>query len=95
MLLRIFEMLRVSWWNNGVYGIRHVESGKLYVGSTTCVGGFRERFRLHTKSLKAGKHSNKYLQNAWNKHGAIAFEFFIIEETTGRTVFGQRTVLDE
>lgn len=56
----------------GVYQIRHLGSGKLYVGSSIKLV---VRKQEHWRLLLQGKHSNPHLQNAWNKHGADAFVF--------------------
>lgn len=61
----------------GIYQIRCRNNGKLYVGSSTQI---YVRWSQHRKSLKSGKHSSPYLQNAWSKYGGDAFEFSILEE---------------
>lgn len=61
----------------GIYLIRNTINGKVYVGSTGV--SFRERWDAHIGSLRLGKHQNRYLQNAWNKHGESAFEFVVFE----------------
>lgn len=60
-----------------VYGIRHIESGRVYVGIT--IQRVSKRWAYHRWSLRNGSHVNPYLQNAWNKHGGAAFEFVILE----------------
>ncbi len=60
-----------------IYTITHLASGKTYVGQTTSV---RIRWMMHRSDLKKGKHRNSYLQHAWNKHGADAFEFAVIRD---------------
>lgn len=60
----------------GVYAIRHVASGKVYVGSAAV--DLRRRFGLHQSQLGRGVHHSKYLQAAWNKYGAGAFEFVVL-----------------
>lgn len=62
-----------------IYGIRNVDSGKIYVGSTK---NFKSRKYEHCNSLKNNKHHSAHLQNSWNKYGAESFEFIIIEEIT-------------
>lgn len=66
-----------------VYGIRHIASGRVYVGIT--IQRPSKRWAYHRWSLRNGQHVNPYLQNAWNKHGDAAFEFITIEicETEG------------
>jgi len=51
---------------------QHRESGRLYIGSSI---DWQYRLRKHRERLKAGKHINRALQNAFDKHGEDAFEF--------------------
>lgn len=60
----------------GVYGIHNLIDRKVYIGSTL---DLRNRIRKHHEMLRAGRHQNRYMQNAWNKHGADAFRFKIHE----------------
>lgn len=60
-----------------VYGIRHLASGRTYVGIT--IQRPSKRFAVHRWELRNGRHLNPYLQNAWSKHGEGAFEFIILE----------------
>ncbi|HZR43797.1 MAG TPA: GIY-YIG nuclease family protein [Ktedonobacteraceae bacterium] len=62
----------------GIYVIRHLESGKVYVGSANNIS---KRWSRHRKDLRAGTHSNKHLQAAWTKYGEEAFVFEILELT--------------
>lgn len=39
----------------------------------------RERLKAHQSKLKRGKHENSYLQKAFNKYGAQAFKFEILQ----------------
>lgn len=61
---------------SGIYAIRCVPTGRLYVGSSIDI---KDRWRWHRRDLKAGRHQNAKLQNAWRKHGAEAFVFEILE----------------
>lgn len=61
----------------GVYSIRNKTNGKVYVGSTT--RNIMTRFSEHKHNLRHNKHSNLYLQHAWNKYGENCFEFSVIE----------------
>lgn len=61
----------------GIYRITHIDSGKSYIGKTGM--NFGDRWDSHRALLRAGKHSNSYLQNAWNKYGESAFEFAVVE----------------
>lgn len=61
---------------SGVYQIRCIATGKIYVGSAV---DLRKRWGQHVRRLRRGKHRNKHLQHAWNKYGEAAFEFEVLE----------------
>lgn len=61
---------------SGVYSIKNITSGKLYIGSSIDI---RDRFLQHKRRLKRGTHPNPKLQSAFNKHGIENFIFEIIE----------------
>ncbi len=61
-----------------LYQIVHIESGTTYVGQTH--RAISERWAEHRRDLRKGRHGNRYLQFAWDKHGEEAFEFEIINE---------------
>ena len=61
---------------SGIYEIRNTETGKVYIGQSKNI---MIRWRDHIARLKKQKHDNQYLQNAWNKYGAEAFSFSILE----------------
>ena len=63
---------------NGVYQIRHLESGKRYIGSCASKGGLWKRWIIHKHRLRKGNHHSIHLQRAWNKYGADAFVFEIL-----------------
>ena len=60
----------------GVYQIRNLISGKVYVGSTV---HFRDRKYSHFKELRDGGHGNSRLQAAFDKYGENAFVFEPVE----------------
>lgn len=60
----------------GVYEIRNKVNGKVYYGSAAL--NFKNRKKDHWNALKANRHDNKHLQDAWNKYGQDAFEFKIV-----------------
>ena len=64
----------------GVYQITNIINGKKYVGSAKT---FKTRAAGHASSLKNGKHQNKHLQASFDKHGADAFLFEVIEIVEG------------
>lgn len=59
-----------------IYRIRHMLSGRCYVGSTKRQKG---RFREHRIALDSGTHHARYLQNAWLQYGADAFAWEVLE----------------
>lgn len=61
----------------GIYAIRHLPSGRVYIGSTK--KAFKQRFIAHKSKLKSGNHNCIYLQRTWDKYGEDSFEFLIIE----------------
>lgn len=61
----------------GVYAVRNVVNGMLYIGSTTNIDRRRSE---HEHRLNRGKHENKNLQAAWNYYGKDMFVFDVIEE---------------
>jgi group I intron endonuclease len=62
---------------SGIYGIIHIKSKKIYVGSAINI---TKRWREHRHYLRLQKHRNPYLQSAWNKHGENSFEFVVLEK---------------
>jgi group I intron endonuclease len=67
--------------NGGIYQIKNLISGVIYVGSAK---EFKERWNGHRRSLAKGKHTTKYLQNSYNKHyvedgNDIVFMFSVLE----------------
>ncbi len=62
----------------GIYCIHCIPTNKRYIGSSTDIN-----FRLmqHRSALKNKKHSNPYLQRAYNKHKEHNFQYSILEET--------------
>lgn len=62
-----------------IYGIRHVVSGRIYVGSAVNV---RLRWSVHRYALRKGTHPNRMLQYSWNKHGEATFVFCVLERVS-------------
>ena len=65
---------------DGIYRIINLINGRVYFGSCK---SFKRRFLGHRNSLENNKHSNKFLQNDFNKCGSDAFIFEVLEVTTG------------
>lgn len=61
----------------GIYRITHKATGRSYIGKTGV--NFGDRWDCHRAQLNGGYHDNKHLQNAWNRYGADAFEFAVVE----------------
>ena len=60
----------------GVYQIRNMLNGKIYIGS--CSLDLNKRWNHHEHLLGHGDHFNRYLQRAWKKYGSDAFEFEVL-----------------
>ena len=52
-------------------------TNKVYVGLS--IQGHRRVFP-HTRDLGHGRHSNSYLQRAWDKYGPKSFEWHVVEQ---------------
>ena len=61
---------------SGIYQIKNIVSGKIYIGSSVNI---LHRWEIHKSDLNNNKHHSIVLQRAWNKYGAGAFEFSILE----------------
>lgn len=60
-----------------IYKIVNKVNNKVYIGQTYDIS---KRKSAHFNDLKNNRHSNQYLQNAWNKYGGENFELIIIEK---------------
>lgn len=65
---------------SGIYKITNKINCRIYIGSAK---EFKNRWKQHAASLKANRHNNRFLQADYNKCGADAFVFEIIETTEG------------
>lgn len=74
--MKIISKQRNCRIQSGLYKIVCIPSGKFYVGSSNHI---TRRWGEHRRALIDKKHRNTKLQNAWNKYGAEAFTFEIIE----------------
>lgn len=62
----------------GIYRITNTINGKSYIGKTGM--NFGDRWDCHRAQLNGGYHDNPHLQRSWNKYGADAFEFAVVEK---------------
>jgi len=60
---------------SGIYAIRCVANGRVYVGSAVMIA---KRWRSHRSDLNKGKHHNSPMQRAWDKYGAAQFRFEVL-----------------
>lgn len=60
----------------GIYGIKNIINGKIYIGKTMV--NFGDRWDCHKAQLRGGYHSNPHLQHAWNKYKEDNFELLVI-----------------
>lgn len=67
----------------GIYRIRCLGNGKVYIGQALDI---RHRWTEHRRLLERGKHHSFHLQRAWDKYGADAFVFEVLEELPGDPV---------
>lgn len=61
---------------SGVYQIRNLINGKVYIGSAVDVA---RRWNRHRSDLRKGIHHSRHLQRAWDKHGEATFAFELLE----------------
>jgi group I intron endonuclease len=61
----------------GVYIIRNVKTGGVYIGSSIHC---KRRIGTHRSALRHNRHENSYLQRSWNKNGKENFLFEVVEE---------------
>jgi group I intron endonuclease len=61
--------------DTGIYAIRNVQNGNLYIGSALRFGWRTKKHRLY---LDRGTHHSPHLQRAWKKYGSDAFRFELL-----------------
>jgi len=76
--------------NSGIYQIKNTVTDKIYIGSTL---NFIKRWNIHKRQLNKNIHHSIHLQRAWNKYGAEAFEFCVIEFVNDKTKLIEREQL--
>ena len=72
---------RKKQWNQNlpsmIYEIHNTITKQVYVGQTS---QGRKRWSSHKSDLRRRTHDNPHLQKAWDKWGADAFRFAVVEE---------------
>ena len=63
----------------GIYIIRNIQNGLLYIGSSKNIFDRICGAKGHINLLNKNKHINNHLQRAWNKYGGYNFTFDVIE----------------
>lgn len=71
--------------NMGVYQIRCLVDGRVYVGGTL---SFRKRWSEHRRTLNGNQHHCRLLQWAWNKYGCRNFVWEVLEYVYSNGVLG-------
>ncbi|MFA7689249.1 MAG: GIY-YIG nuclease family protein [Bacilli bacterium] len=73
----------------GIYQIRNIKTGKVYVGSSKNI---ERRFGEHIRNLKNNKHHSIKLQRSWNltKDKKKTFVFEVIEEVNDNSILKER-----
>ena len=61
---------------SGIYQILCIPTRKVYIGSAV---DLPRRWAQHRWALIHGTHKNRHLQSAWNKYGAKAFTFSVLQ----------------
>lgn len=77
--------------NSGVYQIRNLVNGKIYIGQSTRLV---DRRYNHFRLLALGKHHTPHLQSAYNKYGAenFVFEVLVYCEPDSLDYFEQKSI---
>lgn len=60
----------------GIYEIKNITTNQIYIGSSVYI---KHRKNSHFSQLRRGVHSNKKLQNSYNKYGEDSFLFSTIK----------------
>lgn len=78
---------------SGIYAIRNTLDGKVYIGSAVNIP---RRWDDHRRLLERGEHPNRHLRRAWNKHGADAFVFEVLQvvEDKANLIRGEQEYMD-
>jgi group I intron endonuclease len=72
---------------SGVYAIVNRSEDRRYIGSSVDIP---RRWCEHRTRLQRGLHTNKILQAAWDKYGAVSFDWVILEPVADRNEMIER-----
>lgn len=61
---------------SGIYRIKNIITGECYVGSALNI---ERRWREHKRQFKKNSHSNIHMQRSYNKYGADAFVYNVLD----------------
>ncbi|MBI4907164.1 MAG: GIY-YIG nuclease family protein [Acidobacteria bacterium] len=70
------EEFKKKMVSRGIYAIRHIPSGQLWIGASPNLEAARNREWF---ALRQGLHENKSLHSVWAESGEQAFAFEILE----------------
>jgi len=71
------ETRMLQYYSPGIYLIKNIENNKVYIGASK---NMVFRIIQHRSDLKCNRHRRKNLQEDYNKHGFMAFEYLILED---------------
>jgi group I intron endonuclease len=74
-------------WAAGVYAIRNLNDGKVYVGGSLCISS---RASHHIWHLRRSRHVNERLQSAWAADGEGCFIFKVLELINDTSLLHER-----
>lgn len=72
-----WEPLGGRYMNSGIYCIKNIVNGKIYIGQTIDLD---KRYKEHLRELKNNYHFNEHLQKSFIKYGEESFEFIVLEK---------------
>ncbi len=67
----------------GIYAVRCAASGEVWVGGSPDLSKIQNRLWF---TLRQGTNTHRSLQDAWNRHGAEAFRFEVVERLDEETI---------
>ncbi|MEJ7807147.1 MAG: GIY-YIG nuclease family protein [Telluria sp.] len=72
---------------SGIYAITRNGSAECYIGSAVNI---TERWRIHRRDLRNGKHHSRHMQRVHDKHGSGVLEYAILEHVDDRSQLIER-----